>query len=189
MSPRTPIHWLLLLPACGIIALIPEPSTPPPAHIDWLFLVGAPIVIAMFLIGFFVSIYKLIREYKLKGPLLMEKWRSILFYLVIYPAFSSVPYKNKISSAQNAFETGQVLFDRLKSVTGCFMEIILFYGFSLMLVYSVAWLVKALTGKKLSPTVFGIVILLLWLPANIGPVLLGVKMIHANKNNQTQPLY
>ncbi len=141
------------------------------------------VMIAVFFCGLFISIDKLIREYKSKGPLLMEKWRWILFYLVIYPAFMPpfVPPHDKVkmAAAQNAYEVSSVF-------GGWIARIIVFYAFSLVFIYGIAWLVKVLTKKKLSPNVFGIVILLLWLPANIGMGISVNKVHRADETNLNQ---
>lgn len=116
----------------------------------------------------FYYVYTLIVEYRLKGwskeLFSIQRWRIILLYLIAPPVFFYDYTENRISLSPITFERS---FEIGSATAAYCTRVLIVYICFLMLVYGAAWLAKRLMQKKLNANIFGIIILLSWLPLNI----------------------
>jgi len=123
------------------------------------------------------SIYRLTKAYREKSDkkLIMKRWRSILLHLVIFPAvINSISketstvinsFSKGTSTLDNSFELG---FEIGRFVGSAIVDVLIFYGGSLIAIYIVSWIICKLLNKEILSGVLGFIIIITFLPLNLG---------------------
>ena len=112
------------------------------------------------------SFYALFKLYSTKADILLLKkgWRTVLFHLILPMCLiyaSEIVTKTRHASLYEGSELAGVFIGRMVS----------FFIFSTLFTYLFPWLIS-LIRKKESPNILGLFIMMIWLPVNIGSLML-----------------